>query len=248
MRKAIRKDEILEILNKYNYVTVEFLSKALHISQSSIRRDLIVMETEKLIKRSHGGVHAIDYNNTLTPYELRMQENSTGKRDICQKAIDLVNDGDTIFIDGSTTCLYLPDLLENKNNITVLTNSLKLSAMFERSKNITVYCTGGLLRLNELVATGSLAEKACGFMHTNLMFFSARAIDKNGVITDINEPETVIRQIAIKNTDKAVFLCDSTKFGKSSTFTVCNIEDISYVVTDKAPNSITKEWKVKWIF
>ncbi len=188
------------------------------------------------------------YNNTLTPYELRIQENSTTKRNICQKAIDLVNDGDTIFIDGSTTCFYLSYLLENKNNITILTNSLKLSATFERSKNITVYCTGGLLRLNELVAHGSLAEKTCEFIHTDIMFFSARAIDKNGIITDINEPETVIRQKAMKNTDKAVFLCDNTKFDKSSTFSVCNVDDISYIVTDKVPDNIGKEWKVNWVF
>lgn len=247
MRKAIRQNEIMEILNKYNYVTVEYLSNTLHTSPSSIRRDLAVMETQKLIKRSHGGVHSIDYNNALTPYELRMRENSAAKREICQKAIELINDGDTIFVDGSTTCLYLPDLLENKNNITVLTNSLKLSAMFERSKNITVYCTGGLLRLNEQVATGSIAEKTCNFIHTNIMFFSARAIDENGNITDINEPETNIRKIAMQNTDKAVFLCDSTKFGQSSTFKVCNAKDLTYIVSDKKPENI-KNIKANWIY
>ena len=222
------------------------MSKTLHTSPSSIRRDLAVMETENLIKRSHGGVHAIDYNNNLTPYELRIQENSGVKREICQKAIELVNDGDTIFIDGSTTCLYLADLLENKKNITVLTNSLKLSAMFERSKNIRVYCTGGLLRLNELVATGPVAENTCRFIHTNIMFFSARAIDKNGVITDINEPETAIRQIAMGNTDKAVFLCDSTKFNQTSTFAVCKAENISCIVTDKPVENA--DWDVDVIY
>lgn len=247
MRKAIRKDEILELVGRYNYVSVEFLAKTLHISPSSIRRDLAVMENQKLIERSHGGVRAIDYNNALTPYELRMQENSIVKREICRKAINLVNDGDTIFIDGSTTCLYLPDLLETKNNITVLTNSLKLAAMFERSKNITVYCTGGHLRLSELVATGSVAENTCKFMHTNIMFFSARAIDKNGVITDINEPETSIRKIALENTDKAVFLCDSTKFEQSSVFTVCKADDTAYIVTDKTPGNYAQKWKTNLI-
>lgn len=244
MKEAIRKNEILDIVNKYNYVTVEYLSKTLHISQSSIRRDLTILEAQNLVKRAHGGVHAITYGNTLTPYELRIQENSIAKRTICQKAIDLVQDGDTVFIDGSTTCLYLPDLLEKKNNITVLTNSLKLSAMFEKSRNITVYCTGGLLRLNEQVATGSLAEAACRFIHTNIMFFSARAIDANGLITDINEPETAIRKIAMQNTDKAVFLCDSTKFNQSSTFTVCSLQDVAYMITETAPNpDICKHWK-----
>ena len=235
MKEAIRKTEILELVNRYNYVTVEYLSNALHISQSSIRRDLVILEAQQLVKRAHGGVHAITHGNTLTPYEMRMQENSVAKRIICQKAIDLVRDGDTVFIDGSTTCLYLPELLEKKNDITILTNSLKLAAMFEKSKNLTVYCTGGLLRLSEQVATGSIAESVCRFVHTNIMFFSARAVDRNGGITDINEPETAIRKVAMQNTDQTVFLCDSTKFNQSSTFSVCSLQDVSYMVTVKIP-------------
>lgn len=249
MKEAIRKNEILELVNRYNYVTVEYLSKTLHISQSSIRRDLTILEAQKLVKRAHGGVHALTCGNTLTPYEMRMQENNLAKRMICQKAIELVHDGDTIFIDGSTTCLYLPELLEKKNDITILTNSLKLAAMFEKSKNMTVYCTGGLLRLNEQVATGSIAESVCRFIHTNIMFFSARAVDRNGVITDINEPETAIRKIAMQNTDKAVFLCDSTKFNQHSTFSVCSLQDVSCLITEGAPDSdICAGWNVKTIY
>lgn len=249
MKKAIRKNEILEIINKYNYATVEYLSKTLHTSPSSIRRDLTVMEAENLIKRSHGGVHALDYSNTLTPYELRTRENSVVKSEICKKAIELVNDGDVVFVDGSTTCLYLPDLLETKNGITVLTNSMKFAAMFEKSKNIKVYCTGGLLRLSELVLSGKIAQNVCESIHTNIMFFSARAIDEGGNVWDINEPETQIKIAALKNTDKAVFLCDSTKFGKTSTFKVCTSCDVDYIVTDKAPSEeITKKLKAKITF
>ncbi len=248
MREAIRKAEILDIVNKYNYVTVEYLANALHISQSSIRRDLVILEAQELVKRDHGGVHSISGNNTLTPYELRIRENSVAKRVICQKAIELVRDGDTVFIDGSTTCLYLSDLLEKKKDITILTNSLKLAAMFEKSKNITVYCTGGLVRLNEQVTMGSIAEEMCRNIHTNIMFFSARAIDENGVITDLNEQETVVRKAAMQNTDKAVFLCDSTKFDRSSVFRVCNVQDVSCMVTEKTPDAYAeKNWTVECV-
>lgn len=243
MKQAIRKDEILSLLNQYNYLSVEFLSNKLHISQSSIRRDLAILEAQGLVKRSHGGVRSLSENNTLTPRELRMQENATLKRMICQRAAELIKDGDTIFIDGSTTCLYLVDFLENKKNITILTNNLKLASMLEHSTNITVYCTGGLLRLNELVAMGAIAESTCRYMHTNIMFFSARAVDENGIITDLNEPEVVVRQIAMENTDKVVFLCDSSKFNKHSTFTVCDVKDADYIITDA--KQISTKWNTK---
>lgn len=248
MRRAIRKDEILDILRRYNYVTVEYLSNVLYISQASVRRDLAVMEAQGLVRRSHGGVHSIEDNNILTPHSIRMHENSVAKRIICQKAIDLVSDGDFIFIDGSTTCLYLPELLQAKKNLTILTNSIKLASMFDDKNNITVYCTGGQIRLNENVSFGSIAEYSCKFMHTNLMFFSARAIDENGIISDFNEPETAIRRIAIQNTERAVFLCDSTKFNKHSAFTVCHAQDVSHIVTDIFPDEETVErWRAKKI-
>jgi DeoR/GlpR family transcriptional regulator of sugar metabolism len=252
MKRAIRKDEILDILSRYNYVTVDFLADALYISPSSIRRDLAILEDQGLVRRSHGGVHSIQEQNALTPYSLRMQENIVAKRSICKKAVELISDGDVVFIDGSTTCLFLPELLENKKNITVLTNSLRLAGLFKKSNNVKVYCTGGLLRLqNELVAAGPIAEQICAQIHTNIMLFSSRAIDENGIIYDLNEPETSLRKIALRNTDKAVFLCDSSKFGKHSTFSVCRADELSYIVTDVPPNSeISKNWnadKLLWI-
>ena len=111
MHYVLRKDEILEILRRYQYVTVNFLADALHISASSIRRDLAVLEARGLVKRSHGGVRAVEDGNTLVPFPMRVQENSIAKRAICQKAAALIRDGDVLFVDNSTTCLYLPEFL-----------------------------------------------------------------------------------------------------------------------------------------
>ena len=239
MKQTIRKDEILELLNRYGYVTVEFLAEALYVSPSSIRRDLARLEAQGLVRRSHGGVHSLESRKELTPYSLRMRENTAAKRLICEKAAALVSDGDVVFIDGSTTCLFLPELLEQKKNITVLTNSLHLAGMFEKSEGVTVYCTGGSLRLHgEMVMAGPIAEQICAQMHTNLMFFSARAVDERGVITDLNEPETSVRRVAMRHTDKAIFLCDQSKFGKSSTFTVGQASDLAYLITDASPEKI----------
>ena len=232
----MRKDEILEILHMYNYATVHFLSNALHISASSVRRDLTAMEAQGLVKRSHGGVSIAEGNNALTPFPMRMKENSIAKRKICQKAAALINDDDVIFVDGSTTCLYLPEFIRDKNNITVLTNSLKLCEMLLGYQNVTVYSTGGSFHLrNEQVLVGPFAEHVCQNVHTNIMFFSARAISASGLITDLNEPETHVRHVALENTERPVFLCDRSKFNKSSTFSVCRAQDISCIITDEPP-------------
>lgn len=239
MRYVARKDEILEILHRYHYVTVNFLAEALYVSPSSIRRDLAAMEAQGLVRRKHGGVSEIEISNALTPYSMRMHENSTKKRVICRKAAELVNDGDVVFIDGSTTCLFLPELIENKKNVTVLTNSLRLASMF-RTENVKVYVTGGSIRLSdEYVASGPIAEETCRKLHTDIMFFSARAIDESGVITDLNEPETSVRRVALQNTEKAVFLCDDTKIGKKSVFQVCLAEELFCMITNEAQS-------VKW--
>ncbi len=237
-----RKDEILEILERYHYVTVNFLAEALHISPSSIRRDLAVMESRGLVKRTHGGVSEIETGNALTPYSLRMHENSEKKRIICKKAAELVNDGDVVFIDGSTTCLFLPELIEEKKDITVLTNSLRLASLF-RNNGVKIYATGGNVRLyDEYVASGSIAEETCRKIHTDIMFFSARAIDSNGIITDLNEPETAVRQAAMQNTDRAVFLCDDSKVGKSSVFRVCSTDELHCIVMNGMPENCQANW------
>ena len=243
MHYVARKDEILDILKRYHYVTVNYLAESLYVSPSSIRRDLAVMENQGLVKRKHGGVSEIEISNSLTPYSMRMHENSAEKRIICKKAADLVKDGDIVFIDGSTTCLFLPELIECKNDITVLTNSLRLASLF-KNENVNIYTTGGKIRLSdEYVASGPIAEETCQKIHTDIMFFSARAIDDNGVITDLNEPETAVRQAMLKNTNKAVFLCDDTKFGKKSAFKVCNAEELHGIVTNILPDEKTiKNW------
>ncbi len=240
MHRVVRKDEILDILHRYNFVTVKFLAEALYVSPSSIRRDLAVLEGMGLVKRTHGGVSEIDSGKALSPYSMRMQNNVADKRNICRKAAELIADGDIIFIDGSTTCLFLPELIEEKNDITVLTNSLRLASMFKKN-NVKVYCTGGSVRLyDEFVASGPIAEESCRNIHTNIMFFSARAIDENGVIYDLNEPETELRKVALRNTDKAVFLCDFSKFNKKSTFKVCDADELHCIITNEAVSEETK--------
>lgn len=237
MHYLIRKDEILDIVHKYEYVTVNYLSEVLCISPSSIRRDLAALEARGLVKRSHGGVSAVSTEEkVLVPFSMRMQKRSIEKRRICREAARLISEGDYIYVDSSTTCFFLPEWIGNKT-VNIITNSLNLPDFFKDNKNVSIYSVGGLMMSQgEMVTTGFLAEQACKIIHTDLMFFSSHAVNNKGNITDLDEDAVSLRRIAMENTKKTVFLCDSSKFGKTATFHMCHTSDADCIITEKAPN------------
>ena len=85
---------------------------------------------------------------------------------------------------------------------------------------------------------GETARQRIAEFHTDLLFFSARSISLEDGITDVNEEDIYLKQQMIKGTRKAVFLCDHTKFDKTSYRLVCNIEDIDYLVTNQRPSDL----------
>ncbi len=242
MHYLLRKEEILEILEKFDYVTVNYLAEVLCISPSSIRRDLAALESRGLVKRTHGGVSAVNKEEkNLVPFEMRMQKNSIAKRKLCREAAKLINDGDFVYVDSSTTCLYLSEWIKNKK-INIITNNLKLADFFKDNKDVSIYTTGGLvLSGGEMVTTGFLAEQACRTIHTDIMIFSAHAVDNCGNITDLHESAVSLRKIAMENTKKKVFLCDASKYDKTSFFHLCHTEELDYFITDEAPGDEMKK-------
>ena len=98
MYQSERMDEIMKILNKYHYVTVDYLVEKIRYSPASIRRDLTLLEKQGLVKRSYGGVEI--KSEDAAPFVFRQHSMKTAKNRIGEQAAKLVNDGDTVFIDG----------------------------------------------------------------------------------------------------------------------------------------------------
>ena len=125
MYQSERMDEILKILKKYHYVTVDYLVEQIRYSPASIRRDLTMLEKKGLVKRSYGGVEI--KSDTSIPFIFRQHSMKLAKNSIAGRAAELVRDNDTVFIDGSTSAQYLGHFLVNKKNITVITNNMLLA-------------------------------------------------------------------------------------------------------------------------
>ena len=133
-----REQEIINILkDKNGFVTVKELCKLLFASESSIRRDLKTLEERGLVKRSYGGATAVMNFSNISTFSQRTRANIAAKREIAQKAAALINDGDIIFLDQSSTAFYLAAAIMEKSSVTVVTNNIEIMMLLSNS-NIKV--------------------------------------------------------------------------------------------------------------
>lgn len=232
MLKKERQDQILLILKDKKYCTVSYLAKNLFVANITVRRDLEEMEKSGLLQRCHGGAALPDYENREVPFAIRDKENSIAKDTIARKAIKLIHDGDTVFLDASSTASHILDYVGENRDLTIITNSIfNLEKL--RGRGIRCYLTGGVLLENSHALVGKLAEETVSNLYADICFFSSQGITEEGIITDFSEDETRLRKCMIQNARKSVFLYDHTKMGKRFLFKVCDSEMLYMTITDQ---------------
>ena len=244
MLKTQRQTEILEILKNEKFATVADLAERLFSSLPTVRRDLAALEINGYVKRCHGGAMLSDVNNRPTIY-FRREKNAKEKALMCRVAADLIEDGDVIFIDASSTVQHIANHLEKKSGITVITNGHIAAERFA-DKGATVYSAGGKLIMESMVYGGRMAERTVESYNADIMFFSVASLSDSGVLSDWSEEERSMRVAMSKNAKRTVFMCDSTKFGKSSAFKLFPISSVDMVITDSPlSESIVEKYSLK---
>ena len=230
MLKNQRHTEILEILKNEGFAEVRALGERLFASQPTIRRDLDFLERNGYVKRSHGGAVLAD-DKINTPISFRRGTKMREKAQICQLAATLIPSGSLIFTDASTTASHLADIIEPRDNITVVTNGYSLCrALVQR--DIRVFSTGGRLLKDSEAFVGSMAQENVKSYNAGWLFFSSSSLRNDGTISDYSEEETALRLTMYERAEHSVFLCDSTKLGRSSAFRAFSLKDIDYAVCD----------------
>ena len=231
MFKQDRYTQILSILQTRKSVTVNYLVKQLYVSPATIRRDLAALAEQGVIKHYYGGATLIQDPSKAAPIELRNAENHNAKMQIGQKALSLISNGDSLFIDASSTCLCMVPGLAQFENLTVVTNSQRvLESLSETS--IVTYSVGGKLLRNSMAFTGRIAEECLREMHFDKCFFSCQALSNEGIMTDGGEEENRIHRLLVHKRAKKIVLCDQSKLGHSCLFNVGSIELLDYIVSD----------------
>ena len=228
-----RKFRIREMLSGQRTITASELCTALEVTAATVRRDLAALEQDGVLVRSHGGaVSRMSCTNFQPSYEALSQSHGTEKREIALEAVRLVLDGETIFLEGSTTVYELARCLQHRNRLTVVTNSPAIVCQLQRSSGVTVLCTGGDLQKDTFYLSGEWAQRALSEIRVDKAILGVSAIDMAYGVSTANQAEAQIKKMIAKAAKTRIALADHSKFGNQSFAYVGPVTDIDILVTD----------------
>lgn len=223
-----RRDRVLKIIEYRTNVTVDELSKKLETSAITIRRDLEYFEKKNLIDRYHGGASISKVNFTTNIFSSSLTIN---KHAIAKAASRFVEDGDTIFINTSSTALLMTEYIKAKQ-VTIITNNGK--AIFTKSnEGLFIVLTGGELRMPKESLVGDFALNNLARVKATKCFLGCSGISSDGGFTTAVLQEVAINEIMLRNTTGLkVVLADTNKVGRTHSFLSGSISDLDYLITD----------------
>ena len=227
-----RQKEILEILYQKGRVSVAELARTLFVAEMTIRRDLTEMEKSGFLRRYRGGA-VLKINLGEMPISQRLLLDKDEKEALAQKCLPFLQDNITVFIDSSSTCQYLIPHLAQKKSITLITNSI--SALLTASRlHLPCILIGGEYYEQDMCMVGSLAEQTVRDLNVDLAFFTTAAISDDGIITDFDLRQTMIRRLVMQNAKQSIFLFEKEKRSKKLLYTLCRKEDAAAVIMTDA--------------
>lgn len=223
MKGQHRLDLIVAYLKNHTLVTVEQLVEAVDASPATIRRDLIKLDEQGVISRSHGGV-------ALRRFE-PAQPTTNEKRAIARVAASLVNAGDAVVLDAGTTMMELAKCLTHLP-LRVITVDLHIALFLAEFRQIEVTIVGGRIDDSSQSCIGEHGRKLLRSVYPNIAFMSCNSWGVKTGVTTPTEDKAGLKQEIIANAQRKVLLADSSKYGAHSLFNVVPLERFNDVITD----------------
>jgi ribose transport system substrate-binding protein len=228
-----RRQRILSMLADRASVKVSTLAELFDVSETTIRNDLSALEEENKLQRVHGGAVALSQLTTPPPNGISAQfVNAEAKKRIAHWAADMVEDGDSILLDASTTVLSMAPYLQKYRSLTIVTNGIDVARILAENPSNTVVLIGGVVTPGGASVTGVMGSRMLEGLHFNSAFISCVGLSLDAGLTERNFEEARLKQQMLAATHRVVALVDSSKFGKVSLAPFASFSNISYLVTD----------------
>lgn len=234
-----RRNLILERLQEEKSVVVATLSQQFKVSEETIRRDLERLEKEGYATKSYGGAVLNENLNIDMPFNVRKKRNISGKQRMADLASALVESGEHIILDASTTSVFLAKALKDKKNLTVITNSIEIMVELSEMPDWRIVSPGGNLQGGYLALVGQRVLDSLSSYHVEKAFVSCKGLDMRGGFTDSNEEFAQAKRVMLNCARERYLVADSTKFNTVAFARIGDLSDIDAVVTDAAPG---REW------
>lgn len=233
-----RRERLRTIIRQTGFASLGELAQALSVSESTVRRDLDVLEQSDEVRRTHGGVFWTGESATIRAFEGRKDTTWTVKASIGAAAAELIEEHDTILLDGGSTTYELARCLVGRH-LQVVTNSLPVAHLLSASESIDLVTIGGCVRGRTAVAIGPMAESMLQQINVRLAFLSVAGVNERGYFNN-NMMLVESEKAMLAAADQAYVVTDHTKFGKVSLSHLCGLEDVHGVVTDAG---LPSPWK-----
>ena len=231
-----RRNLILEKLQEEKRVVVSELSQLYSVSEETIRRDLDKLEKEGLATKSYGGAVINEDVGIDLPFNVRKNQNVQGKQKMAEIAASMVNDGDHIFLDASTTAVFVAKALKEKERLTVITNSMEILLELADVSGWNIISTDVMLKEGYLAFLGSRTEEVIRSYFVDTVIFSCKALDENWGVMESQEAFGTAKRAMLDSGRKKILVVDNTKFDQTAFSVAGRLRDVDIVVTDVIPS------------
>lgn len=230
-RMTERREAIAKFVTERGTVTFAQLKKTFpDVSEMTIRTDLRPLDEARRIVRTHGGARSVEYvvgtDNLLLN---RSARNVEEKNIIAGKAKELVRPNSTIFLDSGSTTTRLAKEIEDKR-LLAFTNSLTCAAELSNLENVHTIVIGGKLNRYSMSLNGSKSIEEIGLLNFDMLFLGVTSFQSS--MDCGSDDEAALKRALISHAERTAVLMDSSKLGQRSTFKICGLEDVDYVVSD----------------
>jgi DeoR/GlpR family transcriptional regulator of sugar metabolism len=212
-----RRRQIARLVRETGSVTVALLEAEFGISPMTARRDLVALEEEGRVKRTHGGAILPEYAGHEDSFWHRLDEAVEAKKRLANVAVELLEPGDSVFLDCSTTTYYLARrLLREGPRVTVLTNSVPVMELLMKHEapKTDIVGVGGIMRKLTLSFVGPHAVRIISAHSADRAFLSVKGVTGEGFLTDPDVLEAEVKRAMIEHCEEPVLLVDGGKFEK----------------------------------
>ncbi len=242
MLAAERRNQILEALRRDERVLVGPLAEHFGVSEETIRRDLANLEQLGLAVKCYGGATLAD-NRDAPPFKVRKKLNVEEKKTVAARVARMVDDGDFLMLDDSSTSYFVLRALHGKKGLTIVTNSieiiLELSGLRENWKVIS---TGGNLYQDVFAFFGRQAEETIRSFHVDKAIISCTGLDLSGSFTEAGIENANMKQAMMASAKETILAMDSHKFDRTAFLSVGELRQVSAIVTDADPGPRWQEF------
>jgi DeoR/GlpR family transcriptional regulator of sugar metabolism len=230
MLAETRRQRLLELITRQGYATLDVLVKGLGVSESTIRRDLEALDLAGSIKRTHGGAIYAGEVRSMPAFDERTGTAAAEKRAIGVAAAALLEDGDTVLLDGGTTTLEVARALVGRR-VQVVTNSLPIAQLLAASQQTDLILIGGYVYPRTGVALGPLAVATMQALRVRTAILGAGGIVSEGIYNSNSLLVDTERQM-MSCGQEIMIVADHTKFGRLALARLCGLDEVDHIVVD----------------